>query len=158
MGVKSMSAEKKREYWEDYEVGAEWHSPARTITESCVDLFAGLTGDFNAIHVDKEYAKKTPFGERLAHGLLIGCIGTGLTTTLKNFYEDVEFKVLVSVTFDFKKPVFIGDTVRVVAKVKEKRETKNPERGLIVFERTILNQKNEVVQVLYHTYLFSRKP
>lgn len=153
-----MTEQKRRNYWEDFEVGDEWNTPGRTITESDVVGFAGLTGDFNPIHIDQEYAKKTPFGQRLAHGLLVGCIGTGLTTSLPNFYEHVEYKVLTSVRFDFKAPVVIGDTIRVQVKVTEKRKTKNPERGLIVFERTILNQKNETVQILYHTYLFSRRP
>lgn len=148
----------KREYWEDFQIGDEWHSPARTITETDLVLFAGLTGDYNPIHIDEEYAKTTSFGGRIAHGLLIGCIGTGLTTSLQDFYEDVEYKVLVSVKFDFKGPVRIGDTIRVKVIVTEKRKTKNPERGLIVFERTVMNQRDEVVQIMSHTYLFSRKP
>jgi acyl dehydratase len=156
--VRKVTGQKKRNYWEDFEVGDEWNTPGRTITESDVVGFAGLTGDFNPIHIDKEYAKKTPFGQRLAHGLLVGCIGTGLTTSLPNFYEHVEYKVLTSVRLDFKAPVVIGDTIRVQVKVAEKKETKNAERGLIVFERTILNQENETVQILYHTYLFSRRP
>ena len=152
-----MTERRKKEYWEDFEIGDEWNSPARTLTEADIVSFAGLTGDFNPIHIDKEFAKTTPFGERLVHGLLVGCIGTGLTTTLKDFYEDVEYKVLVSVKFDFKGPVHIGDTIRVKVKVAEKRETKNPERGLIVFERAINNQNDKIVQILSHTYLFSRK-
>jgi len=152
-----MGMEKKEKFWEDFHVGEEWVSPGRTITEADVVLFAGLTGDFNPIHVDKEYAKETPFGERLVHGLLVGCIGTGLTTSLKDFYEDVRYKVLLSARFDFKAPVRIGDTIRVRVKVAEKKETKNPERGLIAFERSIFNQRDEVVQLLSHTYLFSRR-
>lgn len=69
----------------------------------------------------------------------------------------MRYKVLLSANFDFKAPVYMGDTIRVKVKVKEKKETKHRERGLIAFERTILNQKEQVVQVLTHTYLFSRR-
>lgn len=152
-----MGKEKGEKFWEDFQIGDEWTSPGRTITEADVVLFAGLTGDFNPIHVDKEFAKATPFGERLVHGLLVGCIGTGLTTSLRDFYEDVRYKVLLSAKFEFKAPVYIGDTIRVKVKVTEKKETKHRERGLIAFERTILNQNDQAVQVLTHTYLFSRR-
>ena len=99
-------------YFEEFSVGQKIISVARTMTESDILTFAGLTGDYNQIHTDAEYAKGTPFGQRIAHGLLGLSIAVGLLMrtgvlegTVMAFREIIEWK--------FIKPVFIGDSLHV---------------------------------------------
>jgi 3-hydroxybutyryl-CoA dehydratase len=91
----------------------------KTITESDVYLFAGITGDFNRIHVDEEYAKTTPFGKRIAHGFLTASLVQHCTSELTT-----PGGVSLNYHFDMKAPVFIGDTITASAEVVHKREDK----------------------------------
>jgi acyl dehydratase len=68
----------EKSYFEDYTVGEKFISPARTITETDITLFAAFTGDWHPLHTDVEFAKKTFFGERIAHGMLSLCVGSAL--------------------------------------------------------------------------------
>src|SRR5512134_1781691 len=99
-------------YFEEFQVGQVIYSAGRTITESDIVAFAGLSGDFNQMHVDAEYSARTPFGQRVAHGLLVLSIASGLAVqtgvmegTVIAFREVNDWK--------FIKPVFIGDTIHV---------------------------------------------
>jgi acyl dehydratase len=132
-----------RRYFDDIEVGEEYESPGRTVTESDIVLFAGLSGDYNVLHTDAEFMKQSPFGERIAHGLLGLSIQAGLFTRATQAYATLAF---VGLRWRFKNPIKIGDTIRLRAKVASKRETSKPDRGLITVERTVLNQRGEVVQ------------
>ena len=132
-------------YFEDFEVGATSTSRSRTITETDIVNFAGLSGDFVELHMSETYAAQGPFGRRIAHGALIFSISTGLMIQI----GDVTSTVIAFYGVDklrFVKPVFIGDTVHVEKKVTAK-DQKGPDRGVITSETTVLNQNNEAVVV-----------
>lgn len=132
-----------RRYFDDIEIGEEYESPGRTITETDIVLFAGLSGDYNILHTDAEFMKGSIFGERIAHGLLALSIQSGLLTRAMRPYATLAFAGL---RWKFKGPIRIGDTIRVRAKVVAKKDTSKPDRGLVTLERTVLNQRDEVVQ------------
>ena len=142
-------------YYEDFEVGAEFETPGRTITETDVVQFAALTGDWNQIHTDEEFCRKTPYKRRLAHGLL----GVALIEGLKFRPGHLEGTAIASLgwTINFFKPIFIGDTIRVKVKIASKRETKKSDRGILVEAVQIVNQRDEVVTEGEHTVLVKRK-
>ena len=131
-----------RRYWDDIEVGEEYESPGRTVTEADIVLFAGLSGDYNVLHTDAEFMKGSIFGERIAHGLLGLSIQSGLLTRAMAPYATIAFGGL---RWKFKAPIKIGDTIRVRARVVTKKATKT-DRGLVTLERTVVNQRGEVVQ------------
>ena len=125
-------------YFEDIEVGEEYESPARTVTEADIVLFAGVSGDYNVLHTDAELMKTSIFGERIAHGLLILAIQSGLLSRgMMPPYASTGF---ASLRWKFKGPIKIGDTVRVRARVSAKKD------GLVTLTRRVLNQRDEVVQ------------
>src|SRR6184192_4548280 len=132
-----------RRYFDDIELGEEYVSPGRTVTEADVVIFAGLSGDYNVLHTDAEFMKTTIFGERIAHGLLCLAIQSGLFSRATAPYATLAF---VGLRWKFKGPVKIGDTIRLRAKVIGKKETSKPDRGLIIVQRTVLNQRGEIVQ------------
>lgn len=132
-----------RRYFEDIEVGEEYESPGRTVTESDIVLFAGLSGDYNILHTDAEFMKRSIFGERIAHGLLGLTIQAGLFTRATRPYATIAFS---SLRWKFRNPIKIGDTIHLRARVASKRETDKPDRGVIVVARTVINQRGEVVQ------------
>src|ERR1700689_5926113 len=116
----------KTEYFEDYAVGAQRTTSGRTITEADVVIHAGHTGDYFPHHVDAEFARETPFGQRIAHGTMTFAIGIGLTAGQIN-------PVAFTYGYDrvrFPKPVFIGDTMRTRVTIKEKAaEPKRPAKA-----------------------------
>ncbi len=130
-------------YFDDVEVGQEWESTGRTVTETDIVNFAGLSGDFNPIHVDHEFAKTTPFRRPIAHGLLVFAIGSGLGVN-SPLMRTVAF--LQVKEWNFTGPVFIGDTVRMRSKVLQKTLKGRGRRGEIVWQRTLINQESKVVQ------------
>ncbi|MFO8057704.1 MAG: MaoC/PaaZ C-terminal domain-containing protein [bacterium] len=131
-------------FYEDLEEGASYVSKARTVTEADVVNFAGISGDFNELHMNDEHAKKTAFGKRIAHGMLGLSICSGLVQQL-DLYNDT-LVAFLGLNWSFKKPIFIGDTVHAVQTIKSKRETRNPARGIVVLETSLKNQDGEVVQ------------
>jgi acyl dehydratase len=132
-----------RRFFDEIQVGEEYESPGRTVTEADIVLFAGLSGDYNILHTDAEYMKSSIFGERIAHGLLGLAIQSGLFSRAGIPYATLGFGAL---RWKFKGPIKIGDTIRVRAKVADKKDADKPDRGLISVERQVLNQRNEVVQ------------
>lgn len=145
-------------YWEDWDIGAEFESPARTVTEADIVMFAGLSGDYNPLHVNEEYCRQhTQFGGRIAHGPLVYAIAAGLLFQL-HLYDDTLIAFLGFDSLKFTKPVKPGDTVHARIKVLEKRETSNPERGVMKRELKVLNQRGEVVQEALQAFLLKRKP
>jgi len=143
-------------YYEEFSMGESFTTRARTITESDIVTFAGLSGDYNPLHTDEEFAKKTPFGKRIAHGLLGLSVQSGLSQGM-GITEGTTIAFL-GLTWNFKAPVFIGDTIHVVQTVDEMRETKKPERGIITFGCQVINQRGEVVQEGTKTLMVRRKP
>jgi acyl dehydratase len=142
-------------FYEDLEVGASFTTKARTVTEADIVNFAGISGDYNQLHLNEEYAKETQFKKRIAHGLLGLTISSGLTQQM-DLYNDTLIAFL-GLTWTFKGPVFIGDTVHVVQSIKEKRETKKPGRGIVVFESRLINQRGETVQEGERTIMIKMK-
>lgn len=132
-----------RRYFEEIEVGEEYVSPGRTVTEADIVIFAGLSGDYNVLHTDAEFMKTPIFGERIAHGLLGLAIQSGLLTRGMRPYATIAF---LGLRWKFKGPIKIGDTITVRAKVISKKETSKPDRGVVTLERQVTNQKGEVVQ------------
>lgn len=132
-----------RLYFDDVEVGQEWESGGRTVTETDIVNFAGLSGDFNPIHMDHEFAKTTPFRRPIAHGLLVWAISSGLGM----HSPPMRTLAFLSIRdWQFKEPVFIGDTIRIRSKVLEKEPRGRGRRGVLAWQRQILNQEGKVVQ------------
>ncbi len=129
--------------FDDVEVGQEWESLGRTVTEADIVNFAGLSGDFNPVHIDHEFARTTPFRQPIAHGLLILAIGSGLTQHCPPMRT---LAFLGIREWHFLDAVFIGDTIRVRAKVLAKEERGRGRRGVITWHRAIVNQHGKVVQ------------
>ncbi|HXG03344.1 MAG TPA: MaoC/PaaZ C-terminal domain-containing protein [Candidatus Binatia bacterium] len=144
-----------RRYFEDIAIGEEYESPGRTVTETDIVLFAGLSGDYNVLHTDAEFMKKSIFGERIAHGLLGLAIQSGLFYRAGPAYATLAF---LGLRWKFKAPIKIGDTIRVRARVAAKRETGKPDRGIVVLERQVLNQRDEVVQEGETELMVERRP
>jgi 3-hydroxybutyryl-CoA dehydratase len=142
-------------YYEDFAAGATFESRGRTVTEADIVNFAGLSGDFVELHTNEEFAKKSPFGRRIAHGALVFSISTGLMTQM-NLINDTVLAFYGLDKLRFTGPVFIGDTVRVVKRVIELKE-KDAERGVVTFETQVLNQNNEPVIVYTDKLLLMRK-
>lgn len=144
-------------YWEEWEIGAEFESPARTVTEADIVMFAALSGDYNPLHVNEEYAKTTIFGTRIAHGPLVYAITAGLLFQL-HLYDDTLIAFLGFENLKFTGPVKAGDTIHAKIKVLEKRETSRPDRGVMKRELKVFNQRGEVVQEAIQNFLLKRKP
>jgi acyl dehydratase len=136
--------EQRGKTFEEFQVGDVAESPARTITESDVVQFAGLTGDYNPLHTDVEYAKETVFGQRVAHGLLGLSVASGLAWRT-GFLEGTA-EALTAVDWKFRGPIHIGDTIRVRAEVSRKKAMRRLGGGFVIFSVTLLNQEDEVVQ------------
>jgi len=130
-------------YFDDVHVDQEWESLGRTVTEADIVNFAGLSGDFNPIHMDHEFAKTTPFRQPIAHGLLVWTVSSGLAI---NSPPMRTLALLGIRDWDFKGPVFIGDTIRVRSKVLSKESRARGRRGVITWGREILNQEGKVIQ------------
>jgi acyl dehydratase len=129
--------------FDDIKVGEEFISPGRTVTEMDVVLFAGLSGDYNVLHTDAEHMKSSQFGERIAHGLLVLSIQQGLLSRIAP--ELVELP-MAELAWKFRRPIKIGDTVHVVARVSDKRSAERAGWGLVTIARRVMNQRGEVVQ------------
>jgi acyl dehydratase len=130
-------------FFDDVEVGQEWTSAGRTVTEADIVNFAGLSGDFNPIHVDDEFAKATPFRQRMAHGLLVLSIGSGLSLTAPPM-RTLAFMAIKE--WHFRDPVMIGDTLHTSVRIQSKEARSRGRRGVITWERKIFNQKDKIVQ------------
>src|SRR5271166_1983281 len=130
-------------FFDDVKVGDEWESLGRTVTEADLVNFAGLSGDFNPIHVDHEFAKQTPFRRVIAHGLLVFSIGSGLTL----YCPPMRTLAFLGIReWQLKDPVFIGDTIRVRGRVAAVEPRARGRRGVITWERFIMNKAGKVVQ------------
>jgi acyl dehydratase len=144
----------QEQFFEDYATEAVRQTSGRTITEADIVLHAGQTGDFFPHHMDAEWCRQQPFGQRMAHGTLVFSVAIGMTAGVINPRS-------MSYGYDrlrFIKPVFIGDTIHVVVRVKEKRDDpKRPKHGIVVEACEVINQKNETVLVCEHLLLVEKK-
>jgi acyl dehydratase len=144
-------------YFDQFSAGQKITSPGRTVTESDIVSFAGLSGDYNQIHVDAEYSKSSPFGQRIAHGLLGLAIASGLAVqtgvmegTVVAFREITEWK--------FVKPVFIGDTIHVEMEVLETKEIRRIGAGAVIISMNVLNQHGVTVMKGIWNTLIALRP
>ena len=148
---------KKGMWFEEFEVSQQIISTGRTITENDIVSFAGLSGDYNQIHTDAVFARTTPFGQRVAHGLLVLSIASGLamrTGVLEGTV--IAFREINS--WKFSSPVFIGDTIRAVLNVIEIKPIPRCGGGSVVIEITVKNQRDEATMKGTWTVLVASKP
>ena len=129
--------------FDQFKIGDVFASQARTVTEADVVNFAGLSGDFNPLHTDEEFGKTTPFGTRIAHGMLVATMATGMSNWT-GVFEGTTL-ALMEQLIQYKSPTKFGDTVHLELKVLEKKETSKPDRGVVVFETRVLNQEGKAV-------------
>lgn len=153
----TLAATPRGRYFEDFEVGEEILTPARTITATDIVNFACLSGDFNEVHTNHEYCKTTQFGEPIAHGPLVYSIMAGLQYasgvndgTLIALLQIDEWKMLV--------PVKHGDTIRLRARVLEKKESSKGDRGVVKFLRQCVKHDGTIAQEMKATMLFRMRP
>src|SRR5215218_3482271 len=132
----------KPTYFEDYQLGETRMTTGRTITETDIVFHAGQTGDFYPHHMDAEWVKTQPFGQRIAHGTLVFSVAVGMAAQVIN-------PVSFSYGYDrlrFVKPVFIGDTIHVTTTITDKREDpKRPKYGFVYEQGEVVNQRDETV-------------
>lgn len=146
----------KRTYYEDYTIGDEFITPARTITETDVVMFAALTGDYNRLHTDAEYMRTSPFGERIAHGLL----GLAIINGLK-YRTDIDSDGVIAflgLTWTFSAPIKLGDTIHATFRITAKRPTSKPDRGIIIQTIHVQNQHHQTVQEGEFTTMLKCRP
>lgn len=144
-------------FWEEWEVGKSFTSAARTVTETDIVMFAGISGDYNPLHINEEYCKTTQFGTRIAHGPLVYAIAAGLLFQL-HLYDDTLIAFLGFENLRFTKPVKIGDTIHAKVTVTEVTETSKPDRGVMKRLLQVINQRGEVVQEGIQAFLLHKKP
>jgi acyl dehydratase len=141
-------------FFEDFETGGARQTTGRTITEADVVLHAGQTGDFYPHHMDAEWCKTQPFGQRMAHGTLVFSVAVGMTA------GDINPRAM-SYGYDrlrFVRPVFLNDTIHVRVSIKEVRDdAKRPGHGIVVEVLDVVNQRGETVLVAEHLLLVERK-
>jgi acyl dehydratase len=142
---------------EDFEVGQEMQTAARTVTEADVTAFAGLSGDYNSIHTDAEYARGTAFGERIAHGMLVFSIATGLGVRT-GVLDGTVIAFLGIEDWKFLRPVFLGDTIRLRWTVTGARPSSKGGSGVLTRRMEIVNQRGEVVQAGTTVTLVKSRP
>jgi 3-hydroxybutyryl-CoA dehydratase len=130
-------------YFDDVAVGQVWESQGRTITEADIVNFAGLSGDFNPIHIDREFAQSTPFRRPIAHGLLVLSVGSGLGLWAPPMRT---LAILEIREWRFHEPFYVGDTLHVRAEVLAKEVRGRGRRGTITWKRQLLKQDGKLAQ------------
>jgi acyl dehydratase len=131
-------------YYEELEVGQRFTTPRRTVIEADIHTFAGLSGDFNPLHMDEVFAQDNDFGGRITHGPMILGMAFGLGS--RDLFDGTVLGLL-DIAWKFMRPVRPGDTITVLVTVKDKRPTKKLDRGVVHFELDVRNQNDESVQV-----------
>ena len=142
--------------WEDFEVGYKLTTAAITVTEAHIVNFAGLTGDYYPLHMNEEYAKKSNFGTRIAHGPLTFCLAVGLVGQT-GIFADSLVAFLGADNLRYLLPVKIGDTINVLVEVIRKGEVSKRDRGITTMQYTIRNQRAEVVTTVEMNFMMHRK-
>jgi acyl dehydratase len=143
----------QRKYGDDFRLGDVYTTPRITVTETHVVNWAGLTGDFYPLHMDKVYAEATQFGERLVHGPLVFALAVGLVS-LAGFGGDAAVAWLGADNLRMLAPVKIGDTITVLVEVKDQQPTSNPRKGLQTWLYTVVNQREEKVMTFDFRMMF----
>ncbi|WP_026566804.1 MaoC/PaaZ C-terminal domain-containing protein [Bacillus sp. UNC41MFS5] len=144
-------------YFDAFEVGTVYKTPTRTMTETDVVMFSAMSGDMNELHTSEEFSKQSPFGKRLAQGLLGLSISHGLMFRL-GIFDGTGIALLGVDKWQFTAPVFLGDTIHAEVEVQEKIESKSKsDRGVIRFFVRLVNQEGVVTQQGIQTLMIKRK-
>ena len=130
-------------YLEDYEIGREYTSQGRTITEADVVNFAGVSGDFDPLHTDEEFGKANQFGKRIAHGALGFIISNGLNNQM-GIAEGTTI-AFIECTVKYTAPLLIGDTVHIVVIPTEVIHSSKPGKGILKQLVKLVNQDERVI-------------
>jgi acyl dehydratase len=155
--TESIASRPRGKYFDEFAVGDRFTSPRRTITQTDIINFACLSGDFNAPHVDFEFCRQQSYGEIIAHGPLVFSVAAGLLCQLG--LNDGTIVAMLGVDeWRVSGPVKHGDTIHVVATVKDVRPTSKGDKGIVTFQREIFNQRNEVVQTVIVRSLYLHSP
>jgi acyl dehydratase len=141
--------------FDQFNLGDVFTSQARTVTETDVVNFAGLSGDFNPLHTDEEFGKSTPFGARIAHGMLVASMATGMMNW-SGAFEGTTIALREQV-IRYKGAVMFGDTVHLELNVAEKKETSKLNRGIVKFDTAVVNQDRKAVIEGQWTLMMVRK-
>lgn len=141
-----------QKYFEEFKLNDVRQTKGRTITETDIVIHAGQSGDFFPHHMDEEWCKSQPFKKRIAHGTLIFTVAIGLTADFINE---------VSITYGYErlrfiKPVFINDTIKVTVTIKDLKDHKKPEFGLVTELVECFNQHNELVMLCEHILMVKK--
>ena len=131
-------------FYEDMDPSIQFETNGYTVTEEDIDTFAQVSGDTNPLHLNEQFARKTPFGARIAHGALVLSIATGLAYRLG--YLSRALEAFIELNWKYRAPVKIGDTIHVKFKFFKKRVMPNYDGGLVTFRVSIVNQNDETVQ------------
>jgi len=153
----SQSGYKRGFYFEEFTVGQEIITTGRTITESDVVGFAGMSGDYNQLHTDAEFSKSTPFGQRVAHGLLVLSIASGLAMRT-GILEGTALAFREINTWKFSLPVYIGDTIHVNLNVIETKSIPRLGGGNVIIDVSVKNQRDETTMKGSWTVLVASRP
>ncbi len=144
-------------YFEEFEIGGEMLSAARTVTEADIVLFAGLSGDYNPLHTNEEWAKNSPMGGRIAHGMLIASIASGLR--MQTRMTEGTAIALLGINEKFIAPTRPGDTIHCRFTFREKRPSSSkPDRGILLYDCDVINQNDVVVLHQEISVMLRRKP
>lgn len=143
-------------FWEEFEVGQTFTTPRRTVTEADLMFFSAWSWDHHPLHTDQVFAEQSMFHQRILHGQAGYAIASGLAMQTGLHRETA--LALLGITWNYRGAIFVGDTLTVTETVAEKRETKKPDRGLIVMQVNLVNQNGEVVQEGRWTFLYARRP
>lgn len=143
-----MAYQPRGRFFDELRVGDTFTTARRTITEADVVLFAGLSGDFNSLHTDEVHMRSTPFGGRIAHGMLVASVATGLANQL-GIFEGTTV-ALLEILLRWTAPVKPGDTVHAVLEIAGKEETRRPDRGIVTVNVSVRNQDD--LQVVASTW------
>lgn len=144
-------------FFEQWKVGDSYTTAARTVTETDVVMFAGISGDYNPLHTNEEFCKTTQFGTRVAHGPLVYAIAAGLLFQM-HLYDDTLIAFLGFENLRFTKPVKIGDTIHAKVTVLETTESSSkPDRGVMKRKLEVVNQRGEVVQEGVQAFLLKKQ-
>ena len=146
-------------YFEDFQVGQEWTSPGRTVTEADITAFAMLSGDYDEIHTNEDFCKReSAYKTRIAHGMLGLSLVEGLKKRVPAFC-DTRYIASLEWNWKFTGPIYIGDSVHVKFRIAKMRESKSkPDRAIIWEHNQMVNQRGEVVQEGEHSLMIWRRP
>jgi acyl dehydratase len=143
-------------FFDEFNVGDEYKTLGHTVTEADIATFAGLSGDFNPVHVDAAFAATTRFGERIAHGLLGLALAGGFLSRVGLI--DGTAVALLDVSWKFTAPILIGDTIKATITVTDKRETSSHQQGIIEFSFALTNQAGTLAQHGTQLFLVAGRP